>query len=96
MCGETFVLDRQVQPWARARTCSESCAKRLANRDRRPVSCRHCEMVDEYQVERERQETALEDGERDERAAERVIVFRDWLRHYPWPSAEVVELWSAA
>jgi hypothetical protein len=46
-------------------------------------------MVMDYQLERWRQEDAIENGGfRDERARERLVTFRDWLRHYPWPSVE--------
>lgn len=84
-CGESYVLDRQTQPWARARTCSEVCAKRLANSRRKPVTCAHCVMVEDYQMERLRQEIAVENGGfRDERWRSSIITFRTWLRHYPW------------
>lgn len=96
VCGAGFVLDREAQPWSRARTCSASCRARLGNRGRSPVSCEHCVMVEGYHDERERQLVALEGGEalRDESARGRVIVFRTWLTHYPWAPAELVEEWS--
>jgi hypothetical protein len=59
-------------------------------------ACRHCDMCDEYRDERERQLIALENGERDERAASQIVTFKRWLRHYPWPPREHVAYWSAA
>lgn len=94
VCGAGFVLDRQVQPWARARTCSDGCRARLGNRGRNEVSCEHCVMVAGYRDERGRQLVAVEDGGfRDERAASRVVVFGVWLQVYEWPSAEAAR-WS--
>lgn len=95
-CGATFILDRQVEgPWARARTCSTSCARIVGNRGRSAVSCAHCLMVDEYHDERHRQEAELEGLFRqDEDARGRVITFRRWLRHYPWAPPEVIAEWS--
>lgn len=52
-------------------------------------------MVEEYRGERCRQLDELEDGRPiDERAAAGVIVFKAWLRHYPWTPREVIEAWS--
>lgn len=93
--GVPFVLDRAVQPWARARTCSDSCRARLGNRGRRPATCDHCVMVADFHVERERQETALENEHRqDEDAAAALVAFGAWLRHYPWPNREPDQLAS--
>lgn len=52
-------------------------------------------MVSEYTVERHRQEVAIEDGGfRDKTAWSRLVVFKGWLRHYPWPPREVAQAWS--
>lgn len=46
-------------------------------------------MVEDYVVERHRQEVAVEDGGfRDETARRRLITFKVWLRHYPWPGVD--------
>lgn len=83
-CGDAFTIDRALEPWARARTCSDSCRAVFGNVGRRPTSCNHCVMVESYQLERERQEIAVENEWcRDESAS--LVVFADWLRHYPWP-----------
>jgi hypothetical protein len=81
-CGEWFVLDRAVQPWARARTCSTACAKRWAHRHRAPSTCRHCDMVEGYRLARNAQVQAREVAAADEDA--RPVVFRDWLQGYAW------------
>ena len=87
VCGALFVLDRAVEPWSRARTCSESCRARLGNRGRTSLTCEHCVMVEGYHAERCRQEQALEDGGwRDEAA--RLVTFGEWLRWWEWSGAE--------
>lgn len=96
-CGEAFVLDRETEgPWARARTCSTRCARVVGNRRRSYHTCAHCRMVDDYHVERARQERELEGPllRQDEDARKRLIRFRRWLETYPWPPREVVEHWS--
>ena len=87
----SFVLDRQAQPWSRARTCSGSCRAVLGNRNRTPETCEHCVMVAGFHAERCRQEVAVENGGRwrDETARRQLVTFRVWLRHYPWPPRDV-------
>jgi len=90
-CGERFVIDRAVQPWARARTCSDACARRRGNRGRTPANCRHCAMVEEYASLRSWHEYLHDNGQnpdgspggfRDEDAHLLMIQFRTWLIHY--------------
>ena len=89
VCESSFVLDRQAQPWSRARTCSGSCRAVLGNRNRTPETCDHCVMVEGYHHERCRQERARENGGfRDEDA--RLVQFRTWLEGYPWAPRDVV------
>lgn len=86
-CGAPYVIDRAVQPWARARTCSEHCAKVLANRDRRPGSCRHCDMVRDYHLVIDAQLRRIEVAARDENA--RLTTFREWLIRFEWEPREL-------
>lgn len=81
-CGEWFVLDRAAQPWARSRTCSTACARRLGNQVRRPSTCRHCEMVQAYRLLVDAVLRAREVPAGDEDLA--APPFRDWLRGYAW------------
>jgi hypothetical protein len=56
---------------------------------RRPGPCAHCSMVDDYRAERGRQLRDLEGHHRqNETAAESVVVFKQWLRRFEWPSQE--------
>lgn len=81
-CGETFTLDRFVQPWARSRTCSAGCAKRVANCRRSPSTCRHCAMVEAYRLARDADVRAREVPAADEER--HVWTFREWLAKYEW------------
>lgn len=89
MCGAHFVLDRQVEPWSRARTCSESCRARLGNRGRSSATCAHCVMVENYRAERERLERELENERRQDEDAAVDLAFGAWLGWYPWPSRQL-------
>lgn len=85
VCGKGFVLDRQAQPWSRARTCSGPCRARLGNRGRDVTTCRHCDMVEGYRLARYAEEQAAEtigDG-LDEDWRSRSITFRRWLEGRP-------------
>ncbi len=90
VCLSGFVLDREAQPWSRARTCSPACAKRLANRGRNVLTCAHCVMVESYTHERQREEIAIENGGfRDEDWRSTIVTFRRWLRFYEWECQRV-------
>jgi hypothetical protein len=93
-CGAMFVLDRAVAPWARARTCSESCRARLGNRGRTALTCQHCAMVEALVQEAERQRTALENEYRHDEDARVTANLGDWMRHY-WDRSSNGEEWSA-
>lgn len=80
ICGDWFVIDRDEQPWGRARTCSTPCAKRLANQGRRAGTCRHCDMVEDFYLAQDADIRRIEVSGQDEDA--RPITFREWLvRH---------------
>lgn len=81
-CGTWFVLDRQAEPWARARTCSTSCARRRGHRYRTPSTSRHAEMVEAYRLQRDAQVRAREVAAADEDAVP--VTFREWLEGYEW------------
>lgn len=88
VCAEWYLLNVQTQPWARARTCSETCAKRLANRDRKPENCQHCAVWQGYRDERLRQEIAWDNGFNPDGSAGgfrdedvRLIGSREWMEH---------------
>lgn len=81
-CGVGFILDREEQPWARARTCSEVCAKRKANHDRHSGNCRHCDMVESFLLAQDSDIRRIEVAAQDEDA--RPISFREWLRRFEW------------
>lgn len=87
VCGAAFVLDRAEQPWARARTCSTPCAKRLANRDRTPVTCRHCDMVEDFYLAQDADIRRIEVCGQDEDA--RPVTFREWLVRYEWEAPDL-------
>jgi hypothetical protein len=86
VCAEPYVLDREVEPWARARTCSITCAKRLANRGRHSGTCRHCDMVEAFYLAQDADIRRIEVAAADEDA--RPITFREWLRRYEWLDLE--------
>jgi hypothetical protein len=81
-CEDPFIVDRAEQPWARARTCSESCAKRLANLPRHSGTCRHCEMVEGWRLAADSDLRRIEVAGQDEDA--RPVTFREWLTFYEW------------
>lgn len=85
-CGVAYVLDRAAQPWARARTCSPSCAKRVANRGRHSGNCAHCEMVEGYHLARDADVRRIDVAGRDE--DDQPITFREWLGWY-WQDRNV-------
>lgn len=85
-CHLPYVLDRQAAPWARARTCSAACAKRVANRGRHSGNCRHCEMVEGYHLARDADIRRIDVAGRDEDA--RPVTFGEWLRWY-WYDRDV-------
>ncbi len=84
--GEPFILDREVEPWARARTCSIRCARILGNRDRHSGTCRHCEMVEGWRLAADADLRRIEVAGQDEDA--RPITFRAWLESYEWTPQE--------
>lgn len=77
ICSARFTLNRRLQPWARARTCSAACRVALANRGRNAGNCTHCSLVESYYLARDADvNTAIEIAAGDERAP---ISFRDFL-----------------
>lgn len=85
ICRGRFTLNRRLQPWARAITCSAACRVALANRGRNPSNCRHCDLVESYYLTRDadiRENIEIAGG--DERPA---ITFREFItgyRYEPW------------
>ena len=85
ICRGRFSLNRRRNPWARAETCSPSCRVALATRDRRPGTCRHCDVVESYRLARDsdiRENIEIAAG--DERHP---ITFREFIegwRYEPW------------
>lgn len=92
VCGEPFVIDRELQPWARARTCSDSCRARLGNRGRDATSCEHCAMVEDFVQEAQRQRIALENEQRADEDARAIVTLGDWMRYYPWSGASAPDI----
>jgi hypothetical protein len=80
--GEPFILDRAAEPWARAKTCSNRCARILGNRDRHSGTCAHCDMVEGYHLARDADVRRIEVSGQDEDA--RAVTFREWLTRYEW------------
>lgn len=52
---------------------------------RRRTPCRHCDMVDQYRWERDRQVRETEVAAGDE--SRLLIVFKRWLQTYGWEAA---------
>jgi hypothetical protein len=84
--GVPFTLDRDRQPWSRARTCSPRCARILGNRSRTPATCRHCEMVEDFRLAQDTDVRRIDVACRDEDA--RPVTFRQWLTFYEWTTWE--------
>lgn len=83
-CRATFVLDRQTAPWSRARTCSDYCAKVVANRGRTPSTCRHCDMVEAYHLQRDAELQQIEVAAQDE--DRRPVTFREFIEGWEYES----------
>lgn len=49
--------------------------------------CRHCDMVDDYHLERDAQLRRKESLDRRDEI-DRLVVFKDWLRTYEWESQQ--------
>lgn len=79
VCPASVLIDRQQQPWARARTCSESCRAKLGNRGRNSSNCTHCDVVESYRLTRDSDIRAIEVAAGDERPP---ITYRDFLTGY--------------
>lgn len=82
VCSHPFTLDRDAQPWSRAKTCGIRCARILGNRGRHAANCRHCVMVEEFRLAQDADIRRLDVAGRDEDA--RPVEFRAWLRWYGW------------
>lgn len=83
-CGEAYTLDLGEQPWARSRTCSPACARRVGHRHRRPDN-RHRALVEGYRLQRDTDVRAREVMAADEDLVP--VTFREWLSSYQWERA---------
>lgn len=79
------MIDRQDQPWARARTCSSECARRLGHRNRRPDN-RHREFVEGYRLQRDTDVQLREVMAADEDMEP--VTMREWMTSYEWETED--------
>lgn len=58
----------------------------MGNRNRRPSTCRHCDMVEAFRLAQDSDIRRIDTACRDEDA--RPVSFREWLTFYPWGDVE--------
>lgn len=85
-CSAAYVIDRTEAPWARARTCSESCRARLGNRGRNGATCEHCAVVESWRELVAAEVVALEVACADEDA--RPTTYKSFLTNHRYSNAD--------